>query len=119
MLTYLKGSTRPGISIEAHQAARFCIDPKLSHEQAVKRIGRCLLGNKDKVIVFRPYPSKGVECYVDADFANGWSQADTNNADCVLSRPGFVVFYVDCPIFWASRLQTKLSILLSQQQCVR
>ena len=114
MLTYLKGSTRPGISMEAHQAARFCIDPKLSHEQAVKRIGRCLLGNKDKVIVSRPYPSKGVECYVDADFANGWSQADTNNADCVLSRPGFVVFYVDCPIFWASRLQTKLSILLSQ-----
>ena len=54
-----------------HQAARFCIDPKLSHERAVKRIGRYLLGSKDKGIIFRPDVMKDVECYVDADFVGG------------------------------------------------
>ena len=110
ILTYLQGSTRPDIFMAVHQAARFYIDPKLFHERAVKRIGRYLLGNKNKSNIFRPDSSKGVECYVHADFAGGWSKADANNADCVLSRTGIVVFYAGCPIFWASRLQTQIAL---------
>ena len=34
MLSYLQANTRPEISMATHQTARFCIDPKLSHEQA-------------------------------------------------------------------------------------
>ena len=101
-----------------HQAARFCIDPKLSHERAIKRIGRYLLGCKDKGIIFKPDISKGVECYVDADFAGGWPQADADNADCVLSRTGFVVFYAGCPIFWASRLQTEITLSTAESEYV-
>ena len=44
MLSYLQANTRPEISMATHQTARFCIDPKLSHEQAIMRIGRYLLG---------------------------------------------------------------------------
>jgi len=118
MLTYLQGSTRPDISMAVHQAARFCIDPKLSHERAVKRIGRYLIGNKNKGIVFKPDTSKGVECYVDADFAGGWSKADADNSDNVLSRTGFVVFYAGCPIFWASRLQTEIVLSTAESEYI-
>jgi len=69
MLGYLSGSTRPDISMATHQYARFNNDPKLSHERAVKKIGRYLLDTKDKGLIFKPDTSKGLECYVDADFA--------------------------------------------------
>ena len=37
MMNYLSGSTRPDIAMAVHQTARFCIDPKRSHEKAVMR----------------------------------------------------------------------------------
>ena len=54
MLTYLQGTTRPDISMATHQAEKFSIDPKLSHERAVHRIGRYLKGKSSKGFVFRP-----------------------------------------------------------------
>ena len=42
MLSYLQANTRPDISMATHQTARFTIDPRLSHEQAVTRIGKYL-----------------------------------------------------------------------------
>ena len=68
-----------------HQTARFCNDPKLSHEQAIMRIGRYLLGTQKCGIIYEPDCSKGLECYIDADFAGGWSQSDSDDADNVMS----------------------------------
>ena len=31
-------------------------------------------------IVYKPNIEKGIECYVDADFAGGWAQSDVHNA---------------------------------------
>ena len=73
---------------------------------------------KNKGIVFKPDTSKGVECYVDADFAGGWSKADADNSDNVLSRTGFVVFYAGCPIFWASRLQTEIALSTTESEYI-
>ncbi len=72
MLNYLQGNTRPEIAMAVHQVARFCNDPKLCHEKAVMRIGRYLLHTHDRGIIYEPDKSKGLECYVDADFAGGW-----------------------------------------------
>jgi hypothetical protein len=47
-LLYLAKSTRPDISCAVHQCARHCANPKVQHTAAVKRIGRYLLGTKDK-----------------------------------------------------------------------
>ena len=85
MLTYLQGNTRPEISMAVHQTARFCNNPKLSHESAIKRLGRYLYHTKTEGIVYNPDTTKGLECYVDADFAGGWMQADANDAENVLS----------------------------------
>jgi hypothetical protein len=108
MLSYFQGHTRPDISMPVHQTARFCNDPKLCHEQAITRIGRYLLGSRDKGIKYMVDLSKGLECYVDADFAGGWDQNDPQDASNLFSRSGFVIKYADCPIYWSSKLQTEI-----------
>jgi len=76
MFRYLQQTTRPDISFAVHQCARFCNDPKKSHEAAVKRIGRYLLGTKDKGIIFDPKNPSFLDCYVDADFAGLYKAED-------------------------------------------
>ncbi len=50
-LLYLEKLTRSDISCAVHQCARHCIDPKVQHTIAVKRIGRYLLATKDKGLI--------------------------------------------------------------------
>jgi hypothetical protein len=110
MLTYLTGSVCPDIAIAVHQCAQFSVSPMRSHEQAVMRIGGYLLSTRDKGMTYKPDSSKGLEVYVDADFAGGWDPADPGNADNVYSRTGFVIWYASCPIFWQSKLQTEIAL---------
>ena len=106
MLTYLTGSFRPDIAMATHQCARFSIRPMRSHEVAVMRIRQYLLSTKDKRMIYRPDPKRGLEVFVDADFAGGWDPEDAENADNVSSRTGYVICYAGCPMFWQSKLQT-------------
>jgi hypothetical protein len=89
-----------------HQTTRFSVNPTRSHESAIMRIGCYLCNNCEWGITYKIDRSKGVEVYVDADFAGEWSSADADNADNVLSRTGFVVCYANCPLIWCSKLQT-------------
>jgi hypothetical protein len=45
MAMFLTNNTRLDCSMAVHQCARYSVDPRSRHEQAVKRIGRYLLGN--------------------------------------------------------------------------
>jgi hypothetical protein len=118
MLGYLQSSTRPEISMAVHQCARFNANPKLCHEKAVKRIARYLLGTIDKGIKYSPDPNRGLECYVDADFAGGWSSGDHTNPECVLSRTGFVIMYAGCPVTWMSKLQTEIALSTTEAEYI-
>ena len=91
MLTYLTGSVRPELAMAVHQCACFSTDPKRSHEQAVMRIGKYLIGTKDKGMIYAPNHCHGLEVYVDADFAGGWDPELADDADNVYSRTGFVI----------------------------
>ena len=51
---YLQGTARSDIAMAVHQRVRFSQNPKLSHKRAVKRIGRYLLGTKDRSICSVP-----------------------------------------------------------------
>ncbi len=110
MLTYLMGSVRPDIAMATHQCARFSVNPMRSHEQAVIRIGRYLLSTKENGMIYRPDTLRGVEVSVDADFAGGWDPADALNADNIYSCTGYTICYAGCPIFWHSKLQTKIAL---------
>ena len=118
MLGYLQGTTQPDISMATHQCARFYNDPKLSHDRAVKRIVKYLLDTKDKGLIFKPDLSRGLECYVDADFAGGWKDGDQDNPESVLSRSGFVIMYAGCPITWSSKLQTEIALSTTESEYI-
>ena len=97
MLSYLGHSVRPELQMTVHQTARFLVNPMRSHELAIMRIARFLCNNCKRGIIYKVNKSS-IEVYVDADFAGGWSSADSENADNVLSRTGFVICYANCPL---------------------
>ena len=47
---------------------------------------------------------------MNADFAGGWTQANADDAENVMSRTGFVIMYANCPIYWKSALQTEITL---------
>jgi hypothetical protein len=118
MLTYLQGNTRPEISTATHQLAQYCQDPRLSHEQATAHLGRYLAHTKDRGIAYEPGKSMGIEFYVDADFAGGWNITTAADADNVMSCTGFVITYANCPINWASHLQTEIALSTAKAEYI-
>ena len=118
MMNFLANSTRPDIQFAVHQCARFCIDPKLSHEAALKHCCKYINTTKDKGLILRPDKSKGLECYVDADFAGAWNQADSSDASSVFSRTGFTIMYCNCPILWVSKLQTEVALSTTEAEYI-
>ena len=89
MIGYFQERTRPDFAMATHQCAIFNNDPHLLHEQSVNRIGIYLLDTRDKGMIYRPDTSRGLECYVDADFAGEWKDGDHDSPESVLSHTGF------------------------------
>jgi hypothetical protein len=82
-------------------------NPKHSHEIAIKRIGRYLIGTKDKGMIIKPKYTIDIDAYPDADFAGLYGYEDNNDPVCVRSRTGYVITVAGCPIYWSSKLQTE------------
>ncbi len=110
MLTYLTGSVCPDIAMAVHQCACFSVNPMQSHEQAVMRIGCYLLSTKEQGMIYRLDSYKGIEVYVDDDFAGGWDPGDAIIADSVFSQTGYIAYYAGCPIHWQSKLQLEIAL---------
>ena len=72
----------------------------------------------DRGIIYTPNISKGLECYVDADFVGGWSKDDAGNPDNVLSRTGFIIMYAGFPLIWASRMQTEIALSTAESEYI-
>ena len=111
MITYLQDNSRPEIPMTVHQTARFCNNPMLSHEKAIKRLVQYLSHTRKEGIVYNPDTSKGLECYVDAEFSVGWQEANADDADNIMSRTVMVIMYANFPIFWCSSLQTEILLI--------
>ena len=118
MLGYLQYTTRPDIAMATHQCARFNNNPKLSHERAILRICKYLLGTMDKGMIFKPDVSRGLECHVDADFAGGWVGGDHSHPEQVLSRAGFVISYAGCPIHWVSKMESEIALSTTEAEYI-
>jgi hypothetical protein len=117
-LNFLTGATRPELMLATHQCARFSVDPRLPHEQAVKRIVRYLKSTQDKGLIMRPDKTRGLECHVDADFAGGWSKQYTDDASTCYSRTGYIIWYAGCPLIWASKMQTVIALSTTEAEYV-
>ena len=118
-LSYLQNNTRPDIATATHLCARHCSNPYKSHEEAVKHIGRYLLGTADKGMIMKPDKSlTTLDCYVDADFAGLWNSEDAESPASVVSRSGYVIRYFGCPILWASKLQTEIALSTTESEYI-
>jgi len=117
-LLYLEKSTRPDISCAVHQCARHCANPKIQHTAAVKRIGRYLLGTKDKGLIMRPN-QEGMECWVDAAHASEWNnKTASSDPNTARSRMGYVITYAGCPMHWTSKMQTEIALSTTEAEYI-
>jgi hypothetical protein len=101
-----------------HQSARFNNNPKLSHERSIRRLAKYLLGTQNRGIVFTPDASKGIECYVDADFSGNWNAVESEDPENILSRTGYIIYYGGCPIHWQSKLQTEIALSTTEAEYI-
>ena len=115
-LNYLEKSTRPDISYATHQCARFVEDPKVEHAKAIRQIARNIHGTKEEGLVIKPDRQKGLEVYVDADFARTWDKEDTANRDTARSRHGYFICYNDVPITWKSQLEHEIALSTTEAE---
>ena len=118
MLNYLALSTRPDIAFAVHQCAKFNANSKLSHEAAIKRIVCNLKGTSEEGITLKIDKSLGLECYVDADFAGGWSKESCHESSSLLSRTGYVIYYKGCILTWKSKMQTEIALSTTEAEYI-
>ena len=109
-IMYLSSNTRCELSLANHHCARFSIDPRVPHGVALKRIGRYLLGTRNKGMIIRPTKDLTLDCYADADFAGLFSTHDPNDPKSVKSRSGFIITLGGIQVAWASRLQVETAL---------
>jgi Reverse transcriptase (RNA-dependent DNA polymerase) len=115
-MNFLEKSTRVDIAYAVHQCARFAADPRESHANALKRIGRYLAGTKDKGLILNPR-DHSFECYVDADFVGNWDRVNADvDPSTAKSRTGYVITYGGCPMVWASKLQREVALSTTEAE---
>jgi hypothetical protein len=117
MLLYLEHS-RPDISFATHQCARYTHLPKLSHKNAVKKIGRYLKGTLEQGLILNPSDTLKIDCYPDADFAGLRSREDVQDPHCVRSRTGYIISLANFPVLWKSHLQTEIALSTMEAEYV-
>lgn len=115
-LGYLEKGSRPEIAYITHQCARFSSCPKKEHGEALRYLGRYLHATKDKGTIMKIDKSKGLEVYVDADFAGNWDPVDTKSPDTARSRHGYAIYYAGCPILCKSQLQTEITLSSTESE---
>jgi len=109
---------RPDIAYAVHQCARFCSTPKRSHGDAVRLIGRYLLGTAEKGLIMHP-TNESFDCYVDASHTGKWNQENAKEDETTTkSRSGYIITYGNCPILWASKMQTEIALSSTEAEYI-
>ncbi len=68
---------------------------------------------------FKPDPTKGFECYCDADFSGLWNKAFAPvDPSTSKSQKGSIIFYAGCPISWASKLQSQVALSTTEVEYI-
>lgn len=118
-LNYLEKGTRPDIAYATHQLARFSVDPRVPHGEALEYLLKYLRATRDRGIIMKPDANKQLEAYADADFSGNWNAATAaEDAATSKSRTGFIILFAGCPIFWTSKLQTITALSTTEAEYV-
>jgi hypothetical protein len=113
----LAQTTRPDIIFSVHQIAKYSSDPRLEHGEAIVYLVRYLKKTRDLGLKFKPDPSKGFECYCDADFSGNWNKDfASHDPSTAKSRAGWVIYYAACPIIWASKIESQVALSTTESE---
>lgn len=116
-LKYLEKATRSDIAYAVHQCARFVSDPKKEHGDAVRWLGRYLLGTRDKGTIMKPIMDKDLEVFVNASFCGDWDPKEAaTDRDTARLRHGYIIKYAGCPLLWKSQLQTEVALSSTESE---
>ena len=83
------------IACAVNLCARYMFSAKLSHEKALKRIGRYLKATRDRGLVMTPSGTLKVDAFPDADFAGLYGYEKPSDPTCSKSRNGFLISLSD------------------------
>jgi hypothetical protein len=72
----------------------------------------------DKGYFLRPSTNKTLDCYVDADFAGNWTSVTSHDPSSVKSRTGYIIMFANCPLLWASKLQTEVALSTTEAEFI-
>ena len=104
-----------GIAI-VHQFARFSIKPKEEHAAAIRWFARYLKATRNQGMILKPDTSKGLELFVDADYAGNWDPTKTQDIDTARSRHGYLIKYAGCVLHWKSQLQREIALSSTESE---
>ena len=77
----------------------------------MRKVLRYLKHTKSKGTILTPNPLKGLEVYVDVDFAGNWDPTEPeNDADTARSRHGYIIKFKGCTVVCKSQLQTEITL---------
>jgi hypothetical protein len=110
MMLYLSSNSRPNITFAVNQVARFAINPKKSHEVAVKRIARYFKGTLSRGMIIKPDGDMKLDMFVDADFAGMFNPDDSDDHTSVKSITVWVLTLGGVPITWSSKIQGEIAL---------
>ena len=68
--------------------------------------------------MFKPDLSKGFIVYVDASFAGDFNYLNATYSSYVLSRIGFIIKYMNFPLFQISKLQTEIALSTEEAEYI-
>jgi hypothetical protein len=102
-----------------HQIAKYLSDPRQSHGKAILYLICYLKKTHDLGLRFKPDSNKGFECYCDADFSGLWNKAFAP-VDPITSKSqsGWIIFYAGCPVSWASKLQSQVTLSTTEAEYI-
>ncbi len=118
-LNYFAQTNRSDIMYYAtHQVAKYSLYPRQLHGEAILYLICYLNNTHDLGFCFKPDPTKGFDCYCDADFSGLWNKAfapvDSSTSVC----GGWIIFYAGCPISWASKLESQVAVSTTEAEYI-
>ena len=115
-MAYLEKGTRPELAYAVHQCSRYSSNPRKAHGDAVRNIGRYLLGTSGRGMIIEPNTNKSFKVHVDADFCGNWHKMYGHEPDSARSRHGYIISYAGIPIVHKSQLQTEIALSSTESE---
>jgi hypothetical protein len=102
-----------------HQLAKYSSNPQEPHGEAACYLVHYLKKTRDIRTHFQPDCTKSFEYYCDADFSGAWNkQLAHHDPSTAKSQSSWIIFYVNCPIMWASKLQIQVALSTTKAEYI-